>query len=70
MLSDQVDGSLGANPLDGAAVVTAQQNTQVYELGWTTERRVSARKMEISLLYLQFHSIYSYYIQESAVTFL
>lgn len=39
MLFDQVDGSLWANPLDGAAVVTAQQNTQVYELGWTTERR-------------------------------
>lgn len=32
VLPDQVDGSLGADPLDGAAVVTTQQNAQVYEL--------------------------------------
>lgn len=38
MLFDQVDGSLGADSLDGAAVVAAQQNAQVYELGGATER--------------------------------
>lgn len=32
VLLDQVDGPLGTDSLDGAAVVTAQQDTQVYEL--------------------------------------
>lgn len=32
MLFDQVDGSLGADSLDGATVVAAKQNTKVYEL--------------------------------------
>lgn len=32
VLPDQVDGSLGTDSLDGAAVVTTQQNTKVYEL--------------------------------------
>lgn len=32
MLSDQVHGSFGANSLDGATVVTTQQNTQIDEL--------------------------------------
>lgn len=32
VLPDQVDGSLGTDSLDGAAVVTPQQNTKVYEL--------------------------------------
>lgn len=32
MLFDQVDGSLGADSLDGATVVAAKQNTKIYEL--------------------------------------
>lgn len=32
VLFDQINGSFGADPLDGATVVTAQQDTQVYEL--------------------------------------
>lgn len=42
MQFDQVNGSFGANSLDGATVVTAQENTQVYEL---REKRGNARKM-------------------------
>lgn len=33
MLPDEVDGPFGADPLDGAAVVAAEQNAKVYELG-------------------------------------
>lgn len=32
VLPDEVDGPFGADPLDGAAVVAAQQNAEVYEL--------------------------------------
>lgn len=32
MLPDEVDGPFGADPLDGAAVVAAEQNAEVYEL--------------------------------------
>lgn len=39
VLSDQVDGSFRANPFDCAAVVTAQQNTQVYKLQLVKPRR-------------------------------
>lgn len=39
VLPDQVHGSLWADPFDGATVVTAEQNTQVYELGRTKKRR-------------------------------
>lgn len=36
--SDQFDGSFRADALDGGAVVAAQQDAQVYELGWTTKQ--------------------------------
>ena len=32
VLLDEVDGTLGADPLDGAAVVAAQQDAQVHKL--------------------------------------
>ena len=44
MLSDQVDGSLGADPLDGATVVTAQQNTQVNKLVERWQKKNMRRK--------------------------
>lgn len=40
-MSDQVNGSLGPDSLDGTTVVTAQQYAQVYELREAREGRVS-----------------------------
>lgn len=49
MLPDEVDGPFGADPLDGAAVVAAEQNAKVYELGGQKGRECMQR-MERGIL--------------------
>lgn len=49
VLPDEVDGPFGADPLDGAAVVAAEQNAKVYELGGQKGRECMQR-MERGIL--------------------
>ena len=57
VLLDQVDGPLGTDSLDGAAVVTAQQDTQVYEL----QEEKGGVNANISPVYLVQQWLFYYY---------